>query len=52
MPGRTYQVEFKNLLTDPTCTPIGPVITGSSETANYTDGTPAGNSRYYRVHSN
>jgi hypothetical protein len=47
-PGATYQVFFKNSLTDPSWTSAGSVpATGT--TVNWTDTTSSGNQRYYKV---
>ena len=47
--GRTYQVSYKNTLTDPSWISIGPAIPGTGPTASYTDGTAVGATRFYRV---
>ncbi len=46
--GRTHFVEYKNLLTDPTWTPLV-TISGSGSVTNVTDNAAGGGSRYYRV---
>jgi hypothetical protein len=46
---RSYQVQFKNALTDANWTDIGAPIVGATATAAYTDATATGAKRYYRI---
>jgi len=45
----TYQVQYKNNLTDMSWTSIGSPITATDATASYVDTTAGGSSRFYRV---
>ena len=50
IPGRIYQVGFKNNLNNTTWTPLGPPITAIGTTASYSDNPPVGSlMRYYNV---
>jgi hypothetical protein len=48
-PGRTYQIEFKDRLSDETWTPLGNEITAVDSTASIVDNSAAGSQRFYRV---
>ena len=45
----TYQVQYKNHLTDASWTSVGSPVTATDATASYVDTTAGGNSRFYRV---
>jgi hypothetical protein len=48
--GKTYNLEFKNALTDPTWTPIVPGVGGDGTVINLLDSSATNGSRFYRVH--
>jgi hypothetical protein len=48
--GKTYNLEFKNALTDPTWTPILPGVAGNGSILNLPDSTATNGTRFYRVH--
>jgi Immunoglobulin domain len=47
--GHSYQVQFKNSLTDSTWSNAGTPITATGSTASFTDNVPAASNRFYRV---
>jgi hypothetical protein len=47
--GHSYQVEYKNLLSDLTWTPIGAPVPTSGPTGTFIDTTATGDTRFYRV---
>jgi hypothetical protein len=51
IPGRTYRVEFKNALSDPSWTAMLPDVVAAGESASVTDNVGGGiPNRFYRVH--
>jgi len=48
--GKTYNLEFKNALTDPTWTPILPGVSGNGSILNLLDSNATNGARFYRVH--
>ena len=49
--GLNYLLEYKNLLTDPTWTPLPPALPGTGGVMALQDTNPPADSRYYRVRS-
>jgi hypothetical protein len=47
--GKTYRVDYKLNLTDPSWTALTPNVTASGNTANYVDSTATAGQRFYRV---
>ena len=47
--GKTYRVDYKLNLTDPSWTALTPIVTASGNTANYVDSTASAGQRFYRV---
>jgi hypothetical protein len=47
--GRTYQVQYKTLLTDSLWNQIGGLIVATGPTTSYTNTTPTGATRFYRI---
>jgi len=49
IPGRTYQVAYKNALTDSSWQPLGPDIVAASSLLSITDSSPRPPQRFYQV---
>lgn len=49
IPGRTYRLEYKNVLGDAAWDPLGASAVADSSTLTFTDGTGANGQRFYRV---
>jgi Lamin Tail Domain/CotH kinase protein/Putative Ig domain/PA14 domain/Carbohydrate binding domain len=49
VPGRTYRLEYKNVLDDPSWEPLGIDSLADGSTLTFTDGTTANGQRFYRV---
>ena len=47
--GLSYLLEYKDLLTDPTWTPLSPAVPGTGGVMTLQDTNSPGNSRYYRL---
>lgn len=47
--GQTYQLEYKNSLTDPTWTPAGNPVTGNGDSLTLTNDSTASPQRYYHL---
>ena len=49
IPGRTYRLEYKNALDDPSWEPLGTDALANGPTLTFADGTAANGQRFYRV---
>ena len=49
IPGRTYRLEHKNGLEDPSWEPLGDDVLSDGPTLTFTDGTTSNGQRFYRV---